>query len=170
MTEGFRVASFHLRLERLKVDGRREDRKWQMSGKKHDLVQMLKGELEFVQGGRYRKPSWRPQFIFEDSPTCRNTERQAERTPCTECPLMAFVPEELREEPFPCRHIPLTDTGETIDYFYRYGTQEELENALVAWLKKTIHELELSSMEIMSEAARGAATRLQIEEKTKCQL
>jgi hypothetical protein len=96
---------------------------------------------------------------------------------------MAFVPQDLRTEPFPCRHIPLTDVGETIDYFYRCGTQQELENALVAWLKKTIHVLEQSPVtETISESvaasvpmppiskSRSLGTRVQIEEKTKCQV
>ena len=34
------------------------------------LLETLKAELDFVNRGGYRKASWRPQFIFEDSPTC----------------------------------------------------------------------------------------------------
>ena len=36
---------------------------------------------------------------------------------------MRFVPSELRDQESPCRLIPLTPKGETIDYFYRCGTQ-----------------------------------------------
>ena len=44
-----------------------------MASKKRDLLEVLKLELEFLKGGGYRKgSSWRPQFIFEDSPTCLN--------------------------------------------------------------------------------------------------
>jgi hypothetical protein len=45
----------------------------------------------------------------------------------------------------PCRSIPLTDKGETIDYFYRRGTQLELlkvEEALAGWLRKQISRIE----------------------------
>jgi hypothetical protein len=58
---------------------------------------------------------------------------------------MRFVPRELRDHVSPCRHIPLTDKGETIDYFYRCGTQLELlklEEALASWLRKQISQIE----------------------------
>src|ERR1035437_8137325 len=45
----------------------------------------------------------------------------------------------------PCQQIPLTDKGETIDYFYRGGTQLELlklEEALASWLRKQISQIE----------------------------
>ena len=110
-----------------------------------DLLEVLKSELEFVQGGGYGSlphARWRPQFMFEDSPTCPNSLIQESRIPCTECVLIEMVPPERRSERIPCRHIPLKETGETIDYYYRCGTREELEAAFVEWLRKTIHRLE----------------------------
>jgi len=41
-----------------------------------------------------------------------------------------------------CRYIPLNERGETIDSFYRFGTQDELELELGRWLKTTIEHLE----------------------------
>jgi hypothetical protein len=38
--------------------------------------------------------------------------------------------------------IPLTEKAETIDSFYRYGTQLDLEEALANWLRKQISRLE----------------------------
>lgn len=55
---------------------------------------------------------------------------------------MQLVPENARREKIPCRYIPLDQRGETIDWFYRYGTQEELEAAVSNWLKTTIARLE----------------------------
>jgi hypothetical protein len=58
---------------------------------------------------------------------------------------MRFVPREHKDQVSPCQHIPLTDNGETIDYFYRRGTQLELlklEEALASWLRKQISEIE----------------------------
>jgi hypothetical protein len=107
-----------------------------------DPIEVLKRELEFVEKGGYRKPSWRPQFVFEDSPACLNYRVQEHRSPCTDCVLIDLVPPERRGDKVPCRHIPLTDAGETVDYFYRCGTQQELEQALAEWLRKTIHRLE----------------------------
>jgi len=39
---------------------------------------------------------------------------------------------------FPCRHIPLTSRGETVNSFYAWGTEEELETALREWLLRVI--------------------------------
>ena len=80
--------------------------------------------------------------MFEDSPTCLNFDDAARPTPCGDCFLMQFVPQEKQQERVPCRFIPLTDTGETVDDFYRCGTQIEMEAALKNWLKKEIQNLE----------------------------
>jgi len=60
---------------------------------------------------------------------------------------MAFVPEGFAKKPVPCRYIPLNERGETVDSFYRTGTQEELEAAVVRWLKTTIDRLERENKE-----------------------
>ena len=56
--------------------------------------------------------------------------------------MIKFVPRELRGESSPCRFIPLNEKGETIDYFYRCGTQLELEEALAGWLRAQIAQIE----------------------------
>jgi hypothetical protein len=55
---------------------------------------------------------------------------------------MKFVPGELQSETSPCRFIPLNEAGETIDYFYRCGTQLEMEEALAGWLRNQITRIE----------------------------
>jgi hypothetical protein len=55
---------------------------------------------------------------------------------------MEFVPADRRETQFPCRHILLNERGDTVNSFYEWGTEEELETALGGWLSQTIHELE----------------------------
>jgi hypothetical protein len=110
-----------------------------------NVLQVLKAELAFVEKGGYCKEQrypWRPNFIFEDSPTCINFEGHEKSRPCAECTLIHFVPEDRRETRFPCRHIPLTEKGETVNSFYEWGTEEELEHALKDWLKRTIGALE----------------------------
>ncbi len=114
-----------------------------------DLLDVLKDELQFVKEGGYRNSThspWRPQFVFEDSPSCVNARIKQDRIPCTECVLIDMVPLDRREEKVPCRHIPLKETGETVEYFYRCGTQQELEEALTDWLRKTIARLEEPSV------------------------
>jgi hypothetical protein len=85
------------------------------------LIEVLKAELTFLEEGGYRarrRYPWRPNFVFEDSPTCINFKSLDERRPCTECPLIDFVPEDRREARYPCRHILLTTRGETVNSFY----------------------------------------------------
>ena len=116
-----------------------------MAQRPNELLDLLKFELKFLEDGGYgRSPHtpWRRQLAFEDSLTCPNFGDSARPHPCSECLLMRFVPSELKDQPSPCRLIPLTEKGETIDYFYRCGTQLELEEALSAWLHKQISSLE----------------------------
>jgi hypothetical protein len=115
-----------------------------MSKDNRNLLDVLKFELEFLeQGGYGRLPreSWRPRFVFEDSPTCMNFNSK-DREPCSECLLMQFVPKEAHQEQVPCTHIPLSMSGETLDNLYRSGTQQEVEEALGNWLRVTIRQLE----------------------------
>jgi hypothetical protein len=118
-----------------------------------DILEVLKFELQFLEKGGYgRSPRtpWWPQYIFEDSPTCMNYDSKDNPAPCEECFLMQFVPPESRKEEIPCRHVPLDDAGDTIDSFYRTGSQFELEETYGKWLRKTIQQLE-------EQRARGKA-------------
>ena len=116
-----------------------------MQKDERDLLEVLRFELEFLEKGGYgrspREP-WRPQFIFEDSPTCMNYDRKENPGPCGDCVLMQLVPPELRSEKIPCRHIPFGASGETLDSLYRYGDQHEIEETAGHWLRGTIKRLE----------------------------
>src|ERR1700674_4840907 len=108
-----------------------------MSNNDRNLLDVLKRELQFLEEGGYRQfptAARRPQFIFEDSPTCMNYKRKGNLRPCSECLLMRFVPPDCHSEAIPCRHIPLNAEGFTIDTYYRLGTHEEPETALTSWL------------------------------------
>ncbi|HEX4003566.1 MAG TPA: hypothetical protein VHX36_13020 [Candidatus Acidoferrales bacterium] len=105
----------------------------------------MKGELEFLEAGGYReraKTSWRPQFIFEDSPTCLYSEVALRRRLCSACALIELVPANRRREQAPCRHIPLNGDGETLDSLYRMATEGEIEAIVAKWLKTEIEKLE----------------------------
>ena len=56
--------------------------------------------------------------------------------------MIKFVPRELQGEKSPCRFISLNEKGQTIDYFYRCGTQLELEEALAGWLRGKIAQIQ----------------------------
>lgn len=111
---------------------------------KRDLLAVLTDELAFLENGGYRhteRAPWRPHFVFQDSPTCLNFDPASQPRPCSECILTRLVPEDMQRRKFPCRYIPINDRGETVDSFYRIGTQEELESELRLWLKATIERL-----------------------------
>ena len=116
-----------------------------MSKDNRDLLEVLRNELGFLESGGYRGPlakRWRPSLLFEDSPSCPNFERHKPSIPCDECVLFSLVPPQMRSTKIPCRHIILTEFGESINYFYQSCTQQELETAFAEWLRKTILRLE----------------------------
>jgi hypothetical protein len=124
---------------------------------KRKLLDVLKAELEFLEKGGYThtaRAAWRPQFMFQDSPTCLNFDTTQPRKPCSECILMQLIPEEARSKAIPCRYIPLSEHGETIDSFYRSGSQEELEAAVTNWLKRTISQMERAQEECENASER----------------
>jgi hypothetical protein len=113
-----------------------------MASGQRKLLTLLKDELAFLQSGGYQAQRARPPFIFQDSPTCLNFEFWRKPRPCSECLLTQLAPESAQVKKVPCRYIPLNELGQTVDWFYRSGTQEELEEATKEWLKTTIARLE----------------------------
>jgi len=110
-----------------------------------NLLTVLKAELAFVESGGYRTPQeaiWRPQFIFQDSPTCLNYRNLSMLQECSMCALIDLVPSEIRQQRFPCRHIPLDKNGQTLDFLYRTGTEEETYQIVASWLRGAIARLE----------------------------
>ena len=110
-----------------------------------DILETLKFELSFLEDGGYgRSPNtpWRPPAVFEDSPTCLNFSDPARPHPCSACLLERFVPAGQKCEDVPCRHIPISEHGQTVEDFYRTGTQAELEEALARWLRAQIQRIE----------------------------
>jgi len=100
-----------------------------MAQSKKDVLATLQGELAFVERGGYCTPeqgAWRPQFIFEDSPTCLNYRNFGKRLPCSQCALIDFVPSGHKQQQFPCRYIPLDEATHTLDLLYRTATEKKL--------------------------------------------
>jgi len=136
-----------------------------MANDKSGLLDVLRAELEFVEKGGYRhtvRAQWRPHFMFQDSPTCLNFDPLQPPKPCSDCALMELIPEAAHARKIPCRYIPLNERGETVDSFYRTGTQEELEAAVVNWLKTTIDRLEKENAQ-----ARSAEEKPEVRVKAK---
>ena len=83
-----------------------------------DILDILRFELRFLEDGGYgRSPhaAWRAPAIFEDSPICPNFCDPARPHPCESCLLEQFVPDGQKKESIPCRFIPLTQEGQTVN-------------------------------------------------------
>jgi hypothetical protein len=110
-----------------------------------NLLDVLKFELNFLEKGGYgsspREP-WRCPLIFEDSLSCMNYDTKDHPAPCEECVLMQVVPAEDRSKTIPCRHIPLSPNGETLESLYHWASQREIEDVMRNWLRITIAKLE----------------------------
>jgi len=114
-----------------------------MSTERQGTLEALRNELRYLEQNGYQNAmGWRPQLIFEDSPTCPNFRAFGKPHPCTECPLIAFVPKERRDSPDACRFIPLDEAGQTLDSLYRWASESEIETLVMAWLRRTIARLE----------------------------
>jgi hypothetical protein len=110
-----------------------------------DILEILKFELSFLLDGgygRFPRSPWRAPAIFEDSPICPNFSDASHPYPCDACLLAQFVPQDQRSEAVPCRFIPLTQDGRTVDDLYRTGNQIEIEEALATWLRAQIERIE----------------------------
>lgn len=117
----------------------------QSKASRQNILQLLKAELQFVEGGGYRlseRSPWRPPYVFEESPSCPNYSDRSRPHLCIDCWLMQFVAPDLRDEQVPCRFVQLTPDGITIDSLYRYASTSETEETLSRWLRKRIREME----------------------------
>ncbi|MBI2681945.1 MAG: hypothetical protein HYX26_01785 [Acidobacteriales bacterium] len=102
----------------------------------------LEAELAFLESGGYHSHPRTPDLptpVFKLSPLCPN--RGTEHGDCSGCILHSFVPPERRGEAVPCHFIPLDDKGRTA-HEMATGSQREVENAVAAWIRKTLKTLE----------------------------
>jgi hypothetical protein len=121
-----------------------------------EILEMFQFELRFLEDGGYGRSPRTPRrasYVFEDSPTCPNFNDAARVHSCTECSLMEFVAPQFRGKSAPCRFISLTEAGETVDHFYRSGTQMKLEEALACWLRKQIQRMAIQRTNASDRAA-----------------
>jgi len=116
-----------------------------MQKDERDLLEVLRFELEFLEAGGYgRSPRapWRPQYFFEDSLTCMNYDSKENPCPCTDCVLIHLVPPDLHSAKYPCRHIPLDSSGETLNTLDQHSDQRLIEEKVGNWLRAKIQRLE----------------------------
>jgi hypothetical protein len=126
------------------------------------VLKLLRHELKFLDSGGYQHcphAPWRAAYLFEESPICPNYSDRARPHRCQDCWLMEFVPPDLRDEQIPCRFVPLTHCGTTVDSLYRYGTIAETEQILRGWLHERIREVETELADISGVNSGGEAVQ-----------
>ncbi|HLY60039.1 MAG TPA: hypothetical protein VKV95_04685 [Terriglobia bacterium] len=110
-----------------------------------DVLELLKGELEFIEKGGHKNPDkapWLPSSAFQGTPICLNFEEPNRTHPCDECLLMELVPAARRAEKVPCHHIPLTAEGKTLENLGGAKTGAEIDQEVRNWLRRMIATLE----------------------------
>ena len=110
-----------------------------------DILDILKGELDFIEKGGYGRSvntPWRPKSIFQDSLTCINYADPKRAHPCNECHLLDFVSSEHQSEDVPCHFISLNEAGETIEALELEDNEAKLERKVKDWLRARIREIE----------------------------
>ena len=118
-----------------------------MAKDERDILDVLKLELDFLEQGGYGRSAstpWKWTSTFQHSPSCINFNRPERTRPCTECPLIDFVPAAARSQDVPCHHIPVGPTGETVNTLEREHDLLEVEEALKKWLQSTIRQIQLT--------------------------
>ena len=116
-----------------------------MQNNSQRVLKLLRQELEFLEKGGYRRSPrqpWRAPYVFEESPSCPNYSDRTRQQRCQDCWLMQFVPRDLHTEQVPCRFVPLTTDGVTVDSLYRCATSVETEENLRTWLRQRIQAIE----------------------------
>ena len=107
-----------------------------------NILEILKSELDFLEKGGYgrsvRTP-WEATIMFQDSPICPEFPCHTHTDACL---LMQFVPPEYRDSSIPCHHIPLNEAGETVLALDDTENRERTQEAVKAWLTRTIKSLE----------------------------
>jgi len=113
--------------------------------KKKDVIDALKLEMSILEGGGYGRSVRTPRretTLFRDSITCLNVGSKEKEQPCSECFLIEHVPQRHKDEEIPCHHIPLNVEGTTIEDLNRGSRREDVEQALLEWIRATIKRLE----------------------------
>lgn len=116
-----------------------------MAQDQHDILEVLRCELNYLEQGGYGRSvstPWKWTSTFQNSPSCINFNHPQPMRPCSECPLMEFVPSEARSQEVPCHQIPIGPGGETVGAMERESDVVDLEEALRTWLRGNIEKIE----------------------------
>ncbi len=91
--------------------------------------------------------------LFRESILCLNRGKSFPAEPCRHCVLAEFLPPERRQGPIPCFDIPLDNAGRTLEMLSRQASRQECEQAILAWMERTLAQLE---KQLAAERAKPA--------------
>ncbi len=109
-----------------------------------DVLQILRFELNYLEQGGFERDRalLGTESPFQGTIACINFGDPLRTHACHECSLHAFVPEDKKTEEFPCHHIPLSHSGETIAELLEKNDSQRMVEVLKHWLRGTIARLE----------------------------
>ena len=103
---------------------------------KHDMARRLRLEAEKI-----RKHGL--TSFFDHTYACLRYGQASKDNPedrCGDCPNRPYVPEEFREEAFPCQHI-------TPDAWERAAEEPGLDDRYIVWMLRTADQLDAEAEE-----------------------
>jgi hypothetical protein len=114
-----------------------------MSQDLREVLDILCFELNYLEQGGFDRDRTE---LGEKSPflgtiACVNFGDPLRAHACRECLLYQFVPEDKHGEEFPCHHIRLNASGDTIAGFMARNEPGGMVIALEDWLRHTIAQL-----------------------------
>ncbi len=106
-----------------------------MASDKRTLVMLLRQEILNSRQGR-------GGAIFSHTWLCPTHDKGTSEEACLQCRLQEYISPEFRQQFMPCFDIPLDSTGRTLDLLTQKSSLHECEQAMRAWMKKTLEQLE----------------------------
>jgi hypothetical protein len=108
-----------------------------------EVVQILRFELNYLEQGGFDRDRalLGIESPFQGSFACINFNDPLRAHACHECLLYPFVDEDKKTEEFPCHHIRLSASGETIAELIK-SDPRRLVIALESWLRNNIARIE----------------------------
>ncbi len=123
-----------------------------MASDKRTLVMLLRQEILNSRRGR-------GAAIFSHTLLCPNHSKGTVEESCLQCRLQEYIPPELRQQLMPCFDIPLDSAGRTLDLLTQKSSLQECEQAMRAWMEKTLEQLETGLAAEKNSSAPGSERR-----------
>ncbi len=123
-----------------------------MASDKQTLVMLLRQEILNSRQGR-------GGAIFSHTLLCPTHDKEMSEEACLQCHMQEYIPPGFRQQFMPCFDIPLDSTGQTLDLLTQKSSLHECEQAMRAWMEKTLEQLETELAVEENSPAPGSERR-----------